>query len=192
VRAPDSPAAAPDHHESWYVSSDDKDRFTVPHGEMPPFHLIGYRAGSGEAVLRLCEDSTGLLIGPSDTRLPKTGVYVSQLRGEAYHQDGCKAGDFSPGRPVRLVREPDNPHDPFAVAVYDQSGQHQAAYVNKQKARMLSKLLDAGEPVQAVSIRGTAAGRPCDQVAILAARPPVLRHVLSRRPSGLPKPAHLR
>lgn len=169
----------------------DKCRFVGSDG-LPPLRLIRYRDSGGEEVLRLCEDATGLLVSPSDRRLPAVGVYVSQLRGEAYHQAGCRAGNFIPGAPVQLVREPDNPHDSYAVAVYDPTGKHKAAYVNKQKARMLTRLLDGGEPVAAISIRGTAAGRHCGQVAILAARPAVLDQLLSPRPGDLPPPAHLR
>lgn len=178
--------------ESWYVPNDrDASRFTSVGGP-PPLHLIEYRDSGGEKVLRLCEDSTGLLVGPSDNRLPKVGIYVSQLRGEAYHEAACRAGDFTPGAPVTLKREPDNPHDKNAVAVFDATGRHMAAYVNKQQAARLSKLLDAGKPVEAVSLRGTKGGSACSQVAILAAEPTVLQHLLSPRPSHLPTPAHLR
>ena len=179
--------------DSWYVPSDtDASRFKAPDGGPPPLHLIEYRDSSGELVLRLCEDATGMLVSPKDGRLPKVGVYVSQLRGEAYHEKACAAGDFSPGTRVTLRREPDNPHDKNAVAVYDGTGTHMAAYVNKQQAARLSKLIDAGKPIDAVSIRGTAANRACSQVAVLAAAPEVVQHLLSPRPSGLPTPAHLR
>lgn len=178
--------------DSWYVPNDgNKTRF-VGEGGIPRLHLIRYRDSGGELVLRLCEDATGLLVGPTDMRLPPAGIYVSQLRGEAYYQDACRVGDFSPGAPVRLVREPENPHDLNAVAVYDRTGQQRAAYVNKQMARRLAKLLDAGEPLQAVSIRGMAAGTRCDQIAVLAARPEVLARLLEPRPRHLPPPAHER
>ena len=174
----------------WYIPQDsDQDRFVGSDG-IVPLHLIRYRDMSGELVLRLCEDTTGLLVSPSDRRLPRAGIYLSQLRGEAYHQSACRAGDFRPGASVRLVREPDNEFDPNAIGVYDGTGQHLAAYVNKQKARMLTRLIDAGKPVQAVSIRGTGPGRPCDQVAVLAAAPDVLLSLLEPRPADLPTPAH--
>ncbi|GGQ87311.1 HIRAN domain-containing protein [Couchioplanes azureus] len=183
-----APQPAPD--ERWYVPHDgNRDRFVGSNG-IPPLHLIPYRDFQGESVLRLCEDATGLLIGPTDNRLARAGVYVSQLRGEAYHREACRAGDFHPGRPVRLVREPANEFDPNAVAVYDDTGKHMAAYVNKQKARTLARLLDSGEPIEAVSIRGTGSGVPCDQVAILAASPEVLRRLLEPRPAHLPPLVH--
>jgi hypothetical protein len=177
---------------SWYVPHDgNRDRF-IGQGGMPPLHLIRYRDTSGEEVLRLCEDSTGLLVSPSDTRLPHAGVFISQLRGEYYHKAACRAGDFRPGQPVHLVREPDNQFDANAVAVYDATKQHHAAYVNKQKARMLSRLIDSGEQIGAISIRGTRAGAACDQIAILVAQPTVLNHLLAPRPRNLPPPAYPR
>jgi HIRAN domain len=172
----------------WYTPHHgDGDHLVGPDG-VPALHLIPYRDSHGEFVLQLCEDATGLLIGPGDSRLPRAGVYVSQLRGQAFHRLGCTAGDFRPGAPVHLVREPDNEFDPNAVAVYDHTGQHLAAYVNNQKARILARLIDSGEPVEAVSIRGTGPGRPCDQVAVLAASPGVLRRLLEPRPPNLPMP----
>jgi hypothetical protein len=181
-----------DDGDSWYVpAGKDESRFVGPDG-MPTLRLIKYRDSGAENVLRLCEDSTGLLVGPSDVRLPKIGIYVSQLRGEYYHQAACKAGNFAPGSPVRLVPEPTNEHDPHAVAVYDARGRNLAAYLNKQKARQVGKLLAAGEQLEAISVRGTGAGTPCEQIAVLAARPAILRRLLDPRPSHLPKPAHLR
>ncbi len=178
--------------DSWYAPRDgNRDRFLGPNG-IPPLRLIPYRDSSGELVWRLCEDSTGLLVGPSDVRLPRAGIYFSQLKGEWYHQAACRAGDFRPGAVVKLVREPDCEADPNAVAVYDATGRHLAAYVNKQKARMLAKLIDAGEPIEAISVRGTRPGVPCDQIAIIAARPDVIHHLRGPRPKDLPTPAHER
>ncbi len=109
----------------------------------PLLHLIRQYSG-GEYVLRLCDDSTGLLVGPTDRRLAPAGVYLSNLRGESYHKTACRRGDFSPGPAVGLKREPDNPHAPFAVAVTaDAHGTAVAAYVNKQTAPTLAKLLDS-------------------------------------------------
>ncbi len=156
---------------------------------MPSLHLIPYKDSSGEQVLRLCEDSTGLLLGPTDRRLSSIGIYVSQLRGERYYSAACRMGDFRPGRPVALHREPDNEFDSNALVVFDESGTHLAAYVNKQKARSLSNLIDSGTELRAISIRGTASGKPCDQVAILAASPHVVAHLLAERPAHFPRPA---
>lgn len=177
----------------WYVPVDgNRNRFIDPDGGMPPLHLIRYRSG-GEHVLRLCEDSTGLLVGPTDRRLAPAGIHASNLRGESYHKTACRRGDFSPGTPVRLKREPDNKHDPFAVAITaDTDNAPVAAYVNKAKARTLSKLLDQGADLAAISLRGTDANTACAQISVLVAHPDVLAHLLAPRPRHLPKPAHQR
>lgn len=178
-------------HERWYVPIDgDTERFKGVDG-LAPLHLITYTDALGETVLRLCEDATGLLIGPTDRRLAAAGIYVSQLRGEAYHEAACRAGSFEPGAQVNLVREPENEFDRNAVVVYDSTGAHLAAYVNKQKARTLAKLMDAGRPLKAISLRGAPAGKRCDQIAILAAHPDLVAHLRQPRPSTLPPPAHL-
>ena len=186
---PDQPDGVADGSDlGWYAPHDgDGAHFVGPDG-VPALHLIPYHDTGDELVLHLCEDATGLLVSPGDSRLPLAGVYVAQLRGLAFHRLGCTAGDFRPGAPVRLAREPDNEFDPNAVAVYDHTGQHLAAYVNNQKARILARLIDSGEPLEAVSIRGAPPGRPSDQVAVLAASPTVLRRLLEPRPPHLPTP----
>lgn len=175
-----------DGQDRWYVPADgNSDRFRGADGQ-PALHLIEYQSG-----LRLCEDATGLLIGPTDRRLVGIGIYVSNLRGTTYHEKACVAGDFSPGASVRLVPEPDNPYDDRAVAVYDITGKYLAAYVNKMKARAILKQLATGIALEAISIRGTGPGQACPQIAILASEPRVIAHLRSPRPRSLPRPAHL-
>jgi hypothetical protein len=182
----------PSRPDSWYAPRDGDARRFIGADGMPCLRLIPYRDSAGEDVLRLCEDTTGLLVGPTDPRLTTAGVLVSQLRGEAYHDAACRAGDFRPGARVRLVPELDNPYDDRAVAVYAENGRAVAAYMNKQKARAYLKRVAAGETLEAISIRGTRAGRACEQIAVLAATPQVIAHLLSSRPVGAPKAAHER
>ncbi|GAA3703408.1 hypothetical protein GCM10022399_19990 [Terrabacter ginsenosidimutans] len=172
----------------WYVPADgDKSRFTAPVGGMPPLHLIPYQDG-----LRLCEDSTGLLVSPNDRRLPGVGIFVVNVRGETYYKAACKAGDFSPGVSVRLRREPDNPYDANAVAITaDADGAPVIGYVNKQKARIMSRIIDGGAVLEAISLRGNRAGVVTDQVAILAAEPELIDHLRSTRPATFPRPAFM-
>jgi hypothetical protein len=126
-------------HVNWYVPRDrNYGRFIGADG-LPCVRLIRYPDPPDGEILRFCDDLTGLIVGPNDLRLPYAGLLVSNLRGERYYPDSCKAGDFRPGVPVRLVPEPDNPHDDRAVAVYDKTGEHRASYMNKQKARAYLK-----------------------------------------------------
>ncbi len=177
---------------SWYVPSDDRDRWKSAVGQLPPMRLINYRASDGDLVLRLCEDATGLLIGPTDRRLLALGIFSAKLRGERYRAAACRAGDFTPGTMLALRREPDNPHDRNAVGVTSATSTDVAGYVNKQKAAALAKRLDAGWKPSVVSTRGTRPGVPCDAISVIIAEPEVVRHLLMSRPAGAPPPAHLR
>lgn len=193
VRTKPSPVAPPP--ERWYAASDEGglDRFMPAEpGGLPPLRLIPYTTSDGEDVLMLCEDSTGLLVGPKDRRLQRAGIFSIAVQGESYNKAACRAGDFSPGAPIELVREPDNEHDPNAIAVHAKGRRTRAGYVNKGKARSLAKIMDKGTPLRVISTRGTAAGRVCEQIAILAASPEIVDHLLSPRPDRLPTPAHLR
>lgn len=49
----------------------------------------------------------------------------------------CEAGEM-----LKLVREPDNPHDPNAIAVYSASGQ--LGYLSAEVAEELAEQMDAG------------------------------------------------
>ena len=113
---------------------------------------------------------------------------MSNLRGGRYYERDCRAGDLAPGAEVRLVPEPDNPHDSQAVAVFDRTGRYRAGYVNKQKARAYLKRLAAGEELVAISLRGSGPGVDTGVVCILAATPDVLTHVRAPRPPGSPAP----
>ncbi|MER5871189.1 HIRAN domain-containing protein [Streptomyces sp. NPDC002044] len=171
-----------------YVPSDGPaDRFVPAPGVLHRLHLVEYGGG-----LRLCEDETGLLVGPTDRRLQQAGLYVINVRGVQYYPKAARRADLSPGRPLRLVPEPDNPHDPFAVAVHPSYGKEPIGYVDKQKARHLAKLITGGASLTVVSLRGTGVGVDCKAVAVLAAAPEVVAHLMSPRPPALPRPAYLR
>lgn len=72
--------------------------------------------------------SAGELINPRSRALYKVGIYSFVVRGTSYYR-GAKTGDFRPGAEVTLVREPDNQHDPHAIAVYAANSRERAGYV---------------------------------------------------------------
>lgn len=163
-------------NERRYVPTDDPNRFHPNTEGIPPLHLVSYQGG-----LRLCENETGLLIGPTDRRLFALGIYSYNCVGEQHHAAACRAGDFSPGAPLRLVREPDNPHDPNAIAdLSTNPDTPPAGYISKGHAQRLSRILDAGIELDAIATYGTPPGHPCDRIAIIAARPQVLTRLLTQ------------
>jgi hypothetical protein len=54
---------------------------------------------------------------------------IVKLAGASYREDVLQDDAFAPGRRLALVREPENEHDPNAVAVYDAERRLQAGYV---------------------------------------------------------------
>jgi hypothetical protein len=188
--APTPPDLDDESNPRWYAAPDGNAQRFIGEDGLPTVHLIRYGQGE-EMVLRFCEDSTGLLVGPTDRRLLPAGLLVSNLRGGRYYEQDCRAGDFAPGAEVRLVPEPDNPHDSQAVVVFDRTGRYRAGYVNKQKARAYLKRLAAGEQLIAISLRGSGPGVDTGVVSILAATADVLAHVRAHRPPGSPAPAYI-
>jgi hypothetical protein len=54
---------------------------------------------------------------------------VVKVAGASYRLDALAEGAFSPGRRLALVPEPDNPHDPNAIGIWDRERTLQAGYV---------------------------------------------------------------
>jgi HIRAN domain len=78
----------------------------------------------GESGYRLRDAATGDAMKWDDPR-----VRVVKLAGASYRADALQDDAFAPGRRLALVREPENEHDPHAVAVYDAERRLQAGYV---------------------------------------------------------------
>ena len=60
-----------------------------------------------------------------------------KLAGASYRAEALQDDGFAPGRRLALVREPDNPHDPNAVAVWDAERRVQGGYVPAEIAPAL-------------------------------------------------------
>ena len=61
-------------------------------------------------------------------------VRVVKLAGASYRAEALQDDVFAPGRRLALVPEPENEHDPNAVAVYDAERRVQAGYVPAEVA----------------------------------------------------------
>jgi hypothetical protein len=65
-------------------------------------------------------------------------LLVVPVAGASYRLDELQDDAFAPGCRLALVREPDNPHDPNAVAIWDGERRLQAGYVPAELAPSLS------------------------------------------------------
>jgi len=83
----------------------------------------------GESGYWLRDAATGEAVRWNDERLR-----VVKLAGASYRLDELQDDAFAPGRRLALVREPQNEHDPNAVAVWDADRRVQAGYVPAEVA----------------------------------------------------------
>jgi hypothetical protein len=97
------------------------------------------RSGIG---FRLRDAATEKVVRDDDPR-----IRVVKVAGVSYRMDALQDDAFAPGRRLALVPEPDNEHDPHAIAIWDEESRAQAGYVPAEIAREL----DAGD-WQAVSL----------------------------------------
>ena len=103
---------------------------------MPPGSSSSSEAGRlriwlerGESGYWLRDAASGDAMTWDDPR-----VRVVKLAGASYRSDALQDDGFAPGRRLALVREPENEHDPCAVAIYDAERRLQGGYVPAEVA----------------------------------------------------------
>jgi hypothetical protein len=88
------------------------------------------RSGDG---FRLRDAETEELVRWEDSR-----IRVVPVAGVSYRLDALQDDAFAAGRRLALVAEPENEHDPNAIAVWDEERHVQAGYVPAETARELN------------------------------------------------------
>jgi len=78
----------------------------------------------GERGYRLKDAVSGERVAWEDPR-----IRVVPVAGISYRAEAAADASFNPGRRLALVREPDNEHDPDAVAIWNEARSLQAGYV---------------------------------------------------------------
>jgi hypothetical protein len=81
----------------------------------------------------LRDAATDELISWSDPR-----IRVVPAAGVSFRPEALADAAFDPGRRLVLVREPDNEHDPNALAIWDEGRQLQVGYVPRDVAAELA------------------------------------------------------
>ena len=137
------------------------------------------------------DPESGRFLAGDDPALSARGLRVSSVAGAgAHHADVLDDDAFAPGRPLRLRREPANPHDPNAISVRDAAGDRQAGWVPRDLAAVLAPAIDAGEPHSAIALRERRADPRSPRTGLtmlLAAAPAIELRVVGvsrSRPSG--------
>ena len=97
-------------------------------------------------------DGTGRFLARGAAGLAERGLRVIGVAGAARHHANTLGAEAAvPGAPLTLRRDPDNPHDPNAIAV--DAGGVQVGWVPRELAAELAAELDAGRPWSAVALR---------------------------------------
>jgi HIRAN domain len=104
----------------------------VPAGDSSSSERVRIWLERGESGYWLRDAATGDAMKWDDPR-----VRVVKLAGASYRADALQDDGFAPGRRLALIREPQNEHDPNAVAVYDAAQRLQAGYVPAEVAPAL-------------------------------------------------------
>ena len=83
----------------------------------------------GASGYHLRDAATGEPVRWEDPRLR-----VVAVAGVSFRPGNVDDPSFDPGRPLALVREPENTHDPNAVAIWNEERTLQAGYVPREAA----------------------------------------------------------
>ena len=94
----------------------------------------------------LRDAASGDALSWHDERLGAAGARVLPVVGTSYRGDALEDDAFAPGKEVALVPEPENEHDPNAIAVWDAARRVQVGYVPADVAAELEL------PLQALSL----------------------------------------
>ena len=110
----------------------------------------------------LRDAATGERVSWEDTR-----IRVVAVAGVSFRPEAVADASFDPGQRLALVPEPENEHDPNAVAVWNAERSLQAGYVPRELAAELDgseqavSLWRAGEGLRILLVpRGSWVGRP--------------------------------
>jgi hypothetical protein len=87
----------------------------------------------GRSGYFLREAATGEPVRWEDPR-----ILVLRVAGVCFRPESLEDSSFDPGRPLSLVAEPDNPHDPNAVGVWNAERTLQLGYVPRESAPELA------------------------------------------------------
>jgi hypothetical protein len=119
-------------------------------------HATGYLSGrdqlalGGSGLLLEGEEPPNRWHSQLDVELP--GVRVARVAGTSFRPHALQHEDFDPGRPLRLLPEPHNTHDPNAIGVWDRRLERQAGYIPAELAAEVGRMLRDGQVKVAMSL----------------------------------------
>ena len=96
---------------------------------------------------------SGRYLGRDAPELAARGLRLLNVAGARdHHAEALLSDEAAPGRPLALRRDPENAHDPNAIAVHVPAGD-QLGWVPRDAAAELAPDLDSGRAWSAVALR---------------------------------------
>lgn len=95
-------------------------------------------------------DQDGQFLREADHHTLDPRCFFCRVAGTSYRRDTLQREDLKPGTPVLLRPEPDNQHDPNAIAVWDPSGEVQLGYIPAELSPVLQTRVPAGRDLTEV------------------------------------------
>jgi hypothetical protein len=104
--------------------------------------------GQGLVLVRL-RDSQKLRW---QTLAKSSGMLCFSVAGVSHHQEALQDVSFAPGKTLVLIREPENPYDANAVAVWNKNATKQVGHVPKEYSEYVSGCLAEGKRLLCISM----------------------------------------
>jgi len=106
------------------------------------------------AGYQVVDRDSGRYLARDAPELRARGWHVAGVAGAGrHHAEALQTESVAPGAALELRRDPENPHDPNAIAVHAPGGGGQLGWVPRELAADLASDLDAGRPWAAVVLR---------------------------------------
>ena len=96
-------------------------------------------------------DDDGRYLARDAPELAARGLHVAGVAGARFQAEALDTDAAAPGQPLELRRDPDNEHDPHAIAVL--AGGEQVGWVPRELAAEIAPQLDRGAPWSAIVLR---------------------------------------
>src|SRR4051794_10362824 len=104
------------------------------------------------AGYQLVDPDSGDYLSRDAPELAERGLRVAGVAGAGRHPaEALQSDAAAPGKPLTLRRDPDNPHDPNAIAV--EAAGEQVGWVPREVAAELAPGLDSGDEWSALVLR---------------------------------------
>jgi len=123
-------------------------------------HAGGRRGAAAELLDDLFDRAEEIIAREEYAGIEDAESFHTKLAGVTFEGRQDAIARLAPGVPLRVVRQPDNPHDPNAIALFDTHGTH-LGYFNRRLAAALAPVIDKGVEydVEVTDLTGGADGK---------------------------------